>query len=167
MTDGATARASAPSAQGPRASDATPPEPVLPDWGGASLDLVVPTLLGELSAPGRSPLPGWFPEAVAGAGQIVLLVLDGLGEEQLRERASLAPTLMSGVGGPITSVAPSTTACALTTLVTGKVPALHGVLGYRLALDPSQVDSSAVRLRAAESEQRLRAGDFFGAVECA
>ena len=50
----------------------------------------------------------------AGPAQVVLLVLDGLGEEQLRERRALAPMLSSGVGGPITSVAPSTTACALT-----------------------------------------------------
>jgi hypothetical protein len=95
----------------------------------------VPTLLGELDAPGASALPTWFPEPVAGANQVVLLVIDGLGEEQLRERSALAPVLMSGVGGPITSVAPSTTACALTTLVTGRVPAEHGVVGYRLALD--------------------------------
>ena len=73
-------------------------------------------------------------QPVAGADQVVLLVLDGLGEEQLRDRRSLAPVLTGGVGGPITSVAPSTTACALTTLVTGRTPAEHGVIGYRLAL---------------------------------
>jgi hypothetical protein len=95
----------------------------------------VPTLLGELAAPGATALPDWFPEPVAGANQVVLLVIDGLGEEQLGERSALAPVLRSGVGGPITSVAPSTTACALTTLVTGRVPAEHGVVGYRLALD--------------------------------
>jgi predicted AlkP superfamily pyrophosphatase or phosphodiesterase len=71
---------------------------------------------------------------VAGARQIVLLVLDGLGDEQLRERAALAPVLTGGSGAPITSVAPSTTACALTSLVTGRVPAEHGVVGYRVAL---------------------------------
>ncbi len=95
----------------------------------------MPTLLGELADPGRVDLPGWIPEAVAGADQIVLLVLDGLGAEQLRERAALAPVLAGAAGGPITSVAPSTTACALTTLVTGRVPAEHGVLGYRVAVD--------------------------------
>ena len=94
---------------------------------------MVPSLLGELAHPGRTALPGWFPDPVAGAEQVVLLVIDGLGEEQLRERAALAPVMSSGVGGPITSVAPSTTACALTTLVTGKVPAEHGVVGYRVA----------------------------------
>ena len=85
MTDGATAQATASS---PRDEEVPPdpPEPVLPDWDGAGLHRVVPTLLGELAHPGRTALPDWFPEPVAGADQVVLLVLDGLGEEQLRER---------------------------------------------------------------------------------
>jgi Type I phosphodiesterase / nucleotide pyrophosphatase len=111
------------------------PEPLLPAWEGPSLHRVMPALLGEVAAPGGETLPEWFPAAVAGAGQIVLLVLDGLGQEQLRERRDLTPVLSSGDGAPIRSVAPSTTACALTTLVTGRVPAQHGVVGYRVALD--------------------------------
>jgi hypothetical protein len=135
VTDGATAPATASPTLNEDLPPGPPSEPVLPDWSGAGLHRVVPTLLGELAHPGQTPLPGWFPEAVSGADQVVLLVLDGLGEEQLRERASLAPVLVGGIGGPITSVAPSTTACALTTLVTGTTPAEHGVMGYRLALD--------------------------------
>jgi predicted AlkP superfamily pyrophosphatase or phosphodiesterase len=134
VTEGATAQATASSPQEGDTPSGRPPEPVLPDWGGAGLHRVVPTLLQELAHPGRSALPDWFPGPVAGAEQVVLLVLDGLGDEQLRERCSFAPVLAGGVGGPITSVAPSTTACALTTLVTGTVPAQHGVVGYRLAL---------------------------------
>jgi predicted AlkP superfamily pyrophosphatase or phosphodiesterase len=110
------------------------PEPILPAFGGPCLAGVVPGLLAHLS--GSEPaLASWMPEAVAEATQIVLLVLDGLGAEQLRDRADLAPVLSAGLGGSITSVAPSTTACALTTLVTGRVPAEHGVVGYRVALD--------------------------------
>jgi Type I phosphodiesterase / nucleotide pyrophosphatase len=124
--------ASSPEPGGAKAGDQ--PEPLLPDWEGPSLHRVVPALLGEVTQPGAAPLPEWIPEPVSGARQIVLLVLDGLGEEQLRERSDLAPVLCSGVGGPIRSVAPSTTACALTTLVTGRVPAEHGVVGYRVAV---------------------------------
>ena len=76
-----------------------------------------------------------MPAPVEGATQIVLLLLDGLGWRQLQERSGLAPTLISGVGGPITSVAPSTTACALTSLVTGRPPVDHGVVGYRVAYE--------------------------------
>jgi predicted AlkP superfamily pyrophosphatase or phosphodiesterase len=105
-------------------------QPVLPAFGGACLTSVVPSLLGHLA--GRA-LPEWAPAPVAEAAQVVLLVLDGLGARQLAERTHLAPVLASGVGGTLTSVAPSTTACALTSLVTGCPPAAHGIVGYRVA----------------------------------
>jgi hypothetical protein len=63
---------------------------------------------------------------------VVLLVLDGLGWEQLQGRLHLAPTLASMVGGPITTVAPSTTATALTSIATGLTPGEHGLVGYRM-----------------------------------
>jgi hypothetical protein len=129
----------------------TQPEPVLPDWEGPCLQHVVPTLLDQLTHPGRTALPGWFPDAVEGANQVVLLVIDGLGEEQLRERAALAPLLAGGTGGPITSVAPSTTACALTTLVTGRAPAEHGVVGYRVAVDGDVMNVLQWSLRGADA----------------
>ncbi|MGI9022788.1 MAG: alkaline phosphatase family protein [Acidimicrobiales bacterium] len=103
--------------------------PLLPDYGGACLDGVVPAILGR-----RQRVPGWLPPSVAGATQVVLLVLDGLGWEQLRERSDLAPTLSAMEGGAITTVAPSTTATALTSLTTGAPPAAHGVVGYRMRM---------------------------------
>jgi Type I phosphodiesterase / nucleotide pyrophosphatase len=117
-------------------SAATATEPVLPDFGGACLTGVVPALLGHLYGGGAAgELPPWVPSTVAGASQVVLLVLDGLGWQQLSARAALAPTLSAGTGQAITSVAPSTTACALTSLATGRPPASHGVVGYRLLHD--------------------------------
>ena len=160
VTDGATAQATASSPPEEQKPSGRRPEPVLPDWGGAGLHRVVPTLLGELADPSRTDLPGWFPEPVAGANQVVLLVIDGLGEEQLRERRSLAPVLASGVGGPITSVAPSTTACALTTLVTGKVPAEHGVVGYRLGLDGEVMNVLQWSVRGVDARMSLPASKF-------
>jgi hypothetical protein len=73
-----------------------------------------------------------MPANVAGARQVVLLVIDGLGWEQLRERESQAPTLTSMTGRAITTVAPSTTATALTSITTGLTPGEHGVVGYRM-----------------------------------
>ncbi len=121
---------------------ATTPEPVLPDFGGRCLTEVVPSLLAEVellpeaeATPDR-PRPAWLPEPVHGARQVALLVLDGLGARQLELRARrLAPVLGSGTGTTVTSVAPSTTATALTSLATGLAPAAHGVVGYRVALD--------------------------------
>jgi predicted AlkP superfamily pyrophosphatase or phosphodiesterase len=103
--------------------------PVLPDYGGACLSSIVPAL-----ATRRDDPPPWLPEPVRGAEQVVLLVLDGLGWEQLRRSTDSAPTLASGQGGIITSVVPTTTATALTSITTGRTPAEHGIVGYRIAL---------------------------------
>lgn len=106
-------------------------EPMLPDYGDACLCRVVPALLRR---GGPESAPSWLPEVAARARQVVLLVLDGLGWEQLEERRALAPALSALHGGPITSVAPTTTATALTSLVTGATPSEHGVVGYRVAV---------------------------------
>jgi len=121
---------------------------------------VVPTLLGELDDPGRAPLPVWFPSPVAEAAQVVLLVIDGLGEEQLRQRSALAPVLSSGVGGPITSVAPSTTAVALTSLSTGLTPAQHGIVGYRMVLDGSIFNALRWQLAGRDARRLVRATEL-------
>ena len=104
-------------------------DPVLPAHGGACIDGIVPAVLGHVEG---QAVPSWMPDAVSGARQVVLLVLDGLGWEQLQERVALAPTLAGMTGGPITSVAPTTTATALTSIVTGAPPGRHGVVGYRV-----------------------------------
>jgi len=110
-----------------------PPALTLPDYGGACITSVVPTLIGPEVPEGAATI---VPELVAHARQVVLLVLDGLGWEQLRARTTLAPTLNAadGIGRAITSVAPTTTACALTSITTGRPPCEHGLLGYRLAV---------------------------------
>jgi hypothetical protein len=69
------------------------------------------------------------------ARQVVLLVLDGLGWSQLDARRGLAPVLTALEGGPISSVAPTTTATALTSLALGMPPARHGIVGYKFAVD--------------------------------
>ena len=107
--------------------------PVLPDYEGACIANVVPRILGGLRGPDAGP--DCMPEQVGHARQVVLLVVDGLGWAQLRERSALAPTLSAaaGIDRAITSVAPTTTAAALTSITTGRPPSDHGILGYRLA----------------------------------
>lgn len=105
-------------------------EPMLADYGGANVCGIIPALL----AGARPELPAWFPAPVADARSVVLVVLDGLGWDQLRDRASVAPTIAAMTGGPITTVAPSTTATALTSIATGLTPAEHGIIGYRTLL---------------------------------
>lgn len=105
--------------------------PVIPEYAGACVCNVVPSIL----EPGLDCGP-WFPEAALDASQVVLLVLDGLGWNQLQARLHLAPTMAGAAGSPITTVAPSTTATALTSITTGLSPGQHGVVGYRIKVGP-------------------------------
>jgi predicted AlkP superfamily pyrophosphatase or phosphodiesterase len=73
-----------------------------------------------------------MPKEVSGAPRVVVLLLDGLGWNQLQQHRVHMPTLASFTGSHITTVAPSTTATALTSLVTGLAPGEHGLIGYRI-----------------------------------
>ena len=105
--------------------------PVVPAYHDACVTALVPALLEGSAA------PPWLPAKVLQARQILLLVLDGLGWLQLRDRTEVAPTLTDMAGGPITTVAPSTTAAALTSISTGLPPGEHGMVGYRIAVGGS------------------------------
>ncbi len=106
---------------------------IIPSYGGACLDSLAPSLLASPEA-----RPDWLPGTLREAEQVVLLVLDGLGWLQLQSRSHLTPTMASLEGGPITSVAPTTTATALTSLALGMPPAAHGIVGYKfLVAGPS------------------------------
>ena len=113
------------------------PVPVIPDYSGANLTGIIPGCL--LGTSGRRP--NWFPQPLQEAERVVLLVIDGLGYEQLQRHAHIAPNLMSLIGGSITTIAPSTTASALTSLVTGASPAEHGIVGYRMDMGDSIMNS--------------------------
>lgn len=107
-------------------------QPIVPDYGGANVRGIVPALLGPTDW--STGLPAWMPEMVAESQQVVLLVLDGVGWDQLQERLDIAPTLAAMQGGPITTVAPTTTATALSSIATGLTPGEHGLIGYRIVL---------------------------------
>ena len=91
--------------------------PVVPAYHDACVTALVPALLEGSAA------QTWLPAKVLQARQILLLVLDGLGWLQLRDRAGVAPPLAGLAGGPITTVAPSTTSAALPSLSPGLPPA--------------------------------------------
>jgi len=131
------------------------PTPIVPAYGGPCISSVVPALLDARQQ------ADWMPEAARRAEQVVLLVLDGLGWEQLREREHLAPTLASLTGQAITSVAPSTTATALTSIATGRPPNEHGILGYRIAVGHGEV-LNVLRWTtdAGDARQTVPPGDF-------
>lgn len=110
--------------------DAEPSSPVLPDFAGACTANLVPALLGDPDA-----LPSWMPPVLGEVDQVCLMVIDGLGWNQLKTFQSLLPTTADMVQQPITTVAPTTTATALTSISTGLPPGEHGIMGYRMSVN--------------------------------
>ncbi len=107
----------------------SPTAPLLPDYGGACVSNLIPALLQHAEI-GR----GWIPDDVLDARQVVLFVVDGLGWDQFQARRELAPTLASMAARSITTVAPTTTATALTSIATGTPPGDHGLIGYKMRI---------------------------------
>ena len=77
----------------------------------------------------------WLPNARSA----VLFLVDGLGAIQLRAHASHARHLAQAMPKKhvARTVAPSTTAAALSSLLTGAMPGEHGIVGYA-TLDPAR-----------------------------
>ncbi|MGH2760601.1 MAG: alkaline phosphatase family protein [Actinomycetota bacterium] len=98
-------------------------EPVRPDYTGACVAGLVRALRGR---------EAWIPDPVPEAEAVVLFVVDGLGWQILEQHRRAMPALEALAGGPISTVVPSTTTTALTSLTTGLSPAEHGIVGYRL-----------------------------------
>ena len=103
--------------------------PRLPDYKDGCITGIIPALLGPQ---GTREIPDWMPSCVKGARQVVLLVIDGLGWHQLQKNLVHCPTLAAMQGSSITTVAPTTTVSALTSITTGLAPAEHGLVGYRI-----------------------------------
>ena len=82
---------------------------------------------------GGANLPDWMPPAVADALQLSFSCSTDSAGGSSRAR-HVAPVLNSLAGGPISTVAPSTTATALSSIATGLTPAEHGILGYRMLM---------------------------------
>ncbi len=119
---------------------------------------LVPALLGSESAP-------WLPVGVAGSRAVVLLVLDGFGWRAIDAARARLPVLDSLEGGPITTVVPSTTAAALTSIASGMAPAQHGMVGYRMLVGGQVLDTLRWKVpegRAPEPATVTRVGSAFG-----
>ena len=97
------------------------------------------TALAALGIPaGQGLAPDVLPpELTRGVERVLLILIDGLGWEQLQgisDSLALRDARKEGVLAPITSVSPSTTTSAIASLLTGEPPIRHGMLGYRLYL---------------------------------
>ena len=104
----------------------------LPNYRDGSIVNLMQSILAGLGAPGAGGvhrhLADLGPDEIADARNVVLLVVDGLGQAQLE--AGPAPALRASRRATMTSVFPSTTASAVTTFLTGLAPAEHAVTGW-------------------------------------
>ncbi|HST63875.1 MAG TPA: alkaline phosphatase family protein [Mycobacteriales bacterium] len=95
-----------------------------PAYGTGALSDVTPSIMTVLGVPGGSDAIALPP-----ARHVVLLVIDGLGWNLLRQHAADAPFLAGLEGGAITAGFPSTTAASLASIGTGLPPGGHGIVG--------------------------------------
>ena len=122
---------------------------ILPQYGGYSIANLAATIVALLGKEGEealalagleAALPGnAWEHLVGGVRTVVVVVLDAvgyLGFKRLlaREETGFGWLVENGTFVPLTSVFPSTTMAALSTIWTGRTPADHGFLGRRLFL---------------------------------
>jgi Type I phosphodiesterase / nucleotide pyrophosphatase len=108
--------------------------PILPPYGVAALPDLSASVAASVGIPGYRNVLGF-----ASSRRACILVVDGLGWEQLRDHPAAAPFLSELASGarPITAGFPSTTVTSLASLCTGCPPGQHGMLGYQV-LEPGE-----------------------------
>lgn len=101
-----------------------------PDYSGAGFVNLIASLAAGCGAEPRHPELGLLPaREVRAARNVVLAILDGLGDRYLRRHGARG-TLARHRRGAISAVFPSTTASAITTSFTGATPLEHGLTGW-------------------------------------
>lgn len=111
-----------------------------PDYDGYCFAAVPETALSPLSDEFDRRLPADVYDGVdTDVSQVVVLLLDGLGWDQWHRDVDYAPFLDAfdarGTVTPLTSVYPTETAAAITTMHTGQPPSQHGLLGWYQYVD--------------------------------
>ncbi|GAA0586076.1 alkaline phosphatase family protein [Actinomadura livida] len=104
-------------------------EAPVPRYGAGALADLPSSVLAALGVPDAAnvlDLPA-LPRAC-------VLLVDGLGWQQLRAHPDEAPFLNAMAGRPITAGFPATTVTSLASLGTGAVPGAHGLLGLQVAV---------------------------------
>ncbi len=110
-----------------------PRDAVVPDYGVCGLFGLAASIRGFLDgdswlAPGADVGTA---AGIDGPGVLVFILVDGLGDMFLR-RHGAGGSLLAHRRTRITSVFPSTTASAVTTMLTGLAPVTHGLTGWHI-----------------------------------
>ena len=101
-----------------------------PDYAGGSLVNLVASIVAARGGNALHPaLKNLRHEELRAARNLVLLLIDGLGDNYLTRRGA-GGALARARRAALTSVFPSTTASAITTSYTGRTPLEHGLTGW-------------------------------------
>ena len=135
----------------------------VPDYSGNSIVNLMASIVSGLGpVPSESengdviyaPHPLVTPEMLAATRHVVLLVFDGLGYDYLRRRMP-GGAIDAGVRDPITSVFPSTTTSAISTLLTADAPQQHGLTGWHMWLREIGMVASPLPFRSRSGNKLL------------
>lgn len=113
---------------------------IYPCYDGESFYNIVPTIFALFGKKMGKPTlpPKMYQDYIHNNNKIILFLLDSLGYAQFRNFSKKFPLLSSlfkkGRVFPLTSIFPSTTAAAITTLHTGLTPQEHGLIEWHLYL---------------------------------
>jgi hypothetical protein len=132
----------------------------LPNYGDGSIANVpaaVAQLLG-VRLRGLPALPESLWQPLGNVKRVVLLTLDGFGWNLFQARQDLVTAVShkATITGQLTSIFPSTTVAALSSLWTGSAPAQHGLVGLRLffpefAVSAAMLDFSPLFFKARDA----------------
>ena len=121
----------------------------LPCYEGSGLLNLISSIAASCGAgdPLYPPLAGVDLDPWRQARNLVLILADGVGGDFI-ERISPGGFLSRHRAATLTSVCPTTTACAIPTLMTGLPPAAHGLTGWNVYLDEINAVTAVLPLKA-------------------
>lgn len=128
---------------------------VLPHYSAYSIVNLAPTVARLLGAPfpgAAPPLPDHlWADLAEDVTCVVMLILDAVGYRQLNRYLRAKPSVLDdliarGRLAPLTSVFPSTTVSALTSIWTGQPPLAHGFVGTKLLLPKQGVLANMLKM---------------------
>jgi len=105
---------------------------VYPDYKNSIVNLVSSILNVYAVNTEHPPLKQLEIDSMRKRQNIILLILDGFGVNLLNKFTSSSKFLAKNYVSPITSVFPSTTSAAITSIISGKTPWEHGAIGWTL-----------------------------------
>ncbi|MBR6020897.1 MAG: alkaline phosphatase family protein [Kiritimatiellae bacterium] len=130
-----------------------PPGIRVPDYsGGSLLNLLASVVRAHGGCTPHRALALLPPAALRDTPKLLLLLVDGMGANQLRAylaspASSGSPFLARHAFSVIDTVSPPTTAAAVTTVATGSSPATHGLVGWHVHFPDLAADATILPYR--------------------